>query len=265
MRPTDYTKIAHVYDSNAARFNIAPDPRIRELATRASGLAQAPGLAEGGSGAPARVLDLACGTGNYMAAQLAQVPGAANIEWHGLDASDAMLDIARTKLPGISLQMGTAEAIAYDDASFDYVVCRFAFHHFTDKPAVLDELTRVLKPGGTFTMVNVIPEYMPGWWVYYYCPETRAEDMHRFWPKDLITHELRKRGFSPHLHVAYDEALKSLDRVREDYVRRDVSQLAIAADAAWQAGLDMIDRQADAGIRAYHDEFALLELQADFS
>ena len=51
-----------------------------------------------------------------------------------------------------------AEALPFEDASFDLVTCRIAPHHFDSIPDFLGEVHRVLKPGGLLAMVdNVVP------------------------------------------------------------------------------------------------------------
>jgi ubiquinone/menaquinone biosynthesis C-methylase UbiE len=52
-----------------------------------------------------------------------------------------------------------AEALPFADGAFDLVTCRIAPHHFPDVPAFVSESWRVLKPGGTFALVdNVSPD-----------------------------------------------------------------------------------------------------------
>ena len=52
-----------------------------------------------------------------------------------------------------------AEALPFDDASFDLVTCRIAPHHFPDVPTFVAEVWRTLKGGGTFALVdNIAPD-----------------------------------------------------------------------------------------------------------
>lgn len=61
-------------------------------------------------------------------------------------------------LDNVSTELADAEALPFEDASFDLVTCRIAPHHFPDQPGFIGEVARVLKPGGTFAMVdNVVP------------------------------------------------------------------------------------------------------------
>lgn len=59
----------------------------------------------------------------------------------------------------VTAKLADAEALPFDDASFDLVTCRIAPHHFPNPQTFIVEVTRVLRPGGTFAMVdNVVPD-----------------------------------------------------------------------------------------------------------
>ena len=59
----------------------------------------------------------------------------------------------------LTTALADAEHLPFGDASFDLVTCRIAPHHFPDIPAFVSEARRVLKPGGTFALVdNVAPD-----------------------------------------------------------------------------------------------------------
>ncbi len=82
----------------------------------------------------------------------------------GLDVSTGMLaEAARNAelrgITNVSWKEGEAEAVPFDDASFDLVTCRIAPHHFRSVPAFLGETRRVLRPGGRFVLVDTsVPE-----------------------------------------------------------------------------------------------------------
>ena len=90
-----------------------------------------------------RVLDIASGPGWVAAA--ARERGA---EVVGLDISSAMVEVASQRYPDIRFEVGEAEALPFDDASFDVVVTAFGMPHFADHRAVFSEIHRVLAPGG---------------------------------------------------------------------------------------------------------------------
>jgi SAM-dependent methyltransferase len=93
-----------------------------------------------------RVLDVACGTG-VLAREVANLVGPTGAVV-GLDVNDGMLAVARRKAPAVEWQLGRAEALPYENSSFDAVVSQFGLMFFEDRPAALREMLRVLRPGG---------------------------------------------------------------------------------------------------------------------
>ncbi|MCA8909796.1 MAG: methyltransferase domain-containing protein [Rhodospirillaceae bacterium] len=92
------------------------------------------------------VLDVACGTGALAVAAAGRVgPGGRVV---GLDANPQMLAVARAKPVAVTWQEGRAEALPFEDASFDAVVSQFGLMFFDDPALALREMMRVLKPGG---------------------------------------------------------------------------------------------------------------------
>jgi ubiquinone/menaquinone biosynthesis C-methylase UbiE len=104
-------------------------------------------------GAPRGVaLDAACGTGRH-AAYLASLGD----DVIGVDLTDAMLDIARAKVPQGEFRKGRLEALPLDDASVDTVVCSLALTHVPDLGPVYREFARVLRPGGWVVTSDMHP------------------------------------------------------------------------------------------------------------
>lgn len=93
------------------------------------------------------VLDVACGTG-VLAREAARRVGDDGAVT-GLDVNPGMLAVARRESPaGIRWEEGRAEELPFDDASFDAVACQFSLMFFEDKVAAMEEMWRVLRPGG---------------------------------------------------------------------------------------------------------------------
>lgn len=106
-----------------------------------------------------RVLDIACGPGNFSRA-FAKAVGASGIVV-GLDASETMLrrgaeDLRRSGIENLHLVRGDATALPFLDGSFDAVCCFAALHLFSDPYAGLDEMTRVLAPGGRIALMTSV-------------------------------------------------------------------------------------------------------------
>lgn len=91
------------------------------------------------------VLDLGCGTGDAIPALVAAAVGGAV---HGLDHSTAMLATATRRHPGACFHRGRFDAIPLPDDSVDRVLAANVAYFWDDGPAVLAEITRVLRPGG---------------------------------------------------------------------------------------------------------------------
>jgi SAM-dependent methyltransferase len=95
-----------------------------------------------GVGPGTRLLDAGCGSG--LALPLAHKRGPTV---SGLDASAALLAVARERLPGADLREGDLEALPYPDDAFDAVTAFNAVQYAADPRAALGELRRVAAPG----------------------------------------------------------------------------------------------------------------------
>ena len=104
---------------------------------------------------PLKILDVACGTGDMMLCMRKRLEKR-NLsgEFYGLDCSEGMLRIARRKVPFAKLSVGTAEEMPYPDGSFDIVSVAFGLRNFFDREKAINELHRVLKPGGRLVILE---------------------------------------------------------------------------------------------------------------
>jgi ubiquinone/menaquinone biosynthesis C-methylase UbiE len=98
------------------------------------------------------VLEVAVGTGLNLDAY------PQDVRLTGIDLSEQMLAIATTRAAElgreVELCQGDAHALPFVDASFDTVVCTFGLCAIPDIDAALDEMTRVLRPGGKLILVD---------------------------------------------------------------------------------------------------------------
>lgn len=103
-----------------------------------------------------RLLDLACGTGSFLREVKANYP---RLHVTGLDLSPHYLAVARRELAlwsRVRLVEAAAEAMPFADAEFDVVTCIYLFHELPPqiRRAVVAEVRRVLRPGGTLIFVD---------------------------------------------------------------------------------------------------------------
>ena len=118
------------------------DPQMALYRQQAESLTA--GLPEG-----AAVLEVAPGPG-YLAIEMARA-GRARVV--GLDASATFVELATTAAResgvGVEFRVGDAAGMPFDAASFDLVVSQAAFKNFARPARALEEIHRVLRPGGT--------------------------------------------------------------------------------------------------------------------
>lgn len=106
---------------------------------------------------PKKVLDVATGTGD-LALALAQKNN--QIDITGLDISAGMLDLGKEKVlqaqksKQIQMILGDSEDLPFEDHSFDGVMVAFGVRNFENLDLGLQEIYRVLKPGGQLTILE---------------------------------------------------------------------------------------------------------------
>jgi demethylmenaquinone methyltransferase / 2-methoxy-6-polyprenyl-1,4-benzoquinol methylase len=140
--------IADRYDLMNRVMTFGMDRRWRRLAAEIAGLS--PGQS---------ALDVATGTGD-LAFELARfvVPGGRVI---GVDFTKEMLDHARSKgaerdLP-VSFELGNALALPFPEHTFDAATCAFGLRNFDDRLKALQEMARVVTPGGRVVVLELTP------------------------------------------------------------------------------------------------------------
>jgi ubiquinone/menaquinone biosynthesis C-methylase UbiE len=108
------------------------------------------------------ILDVGCGTGTLALLLKRQYP---DVEVVGLDPDPKALRRAKTKVRraavSVQLDQGFADELRYERESFDRVLSSFMFHHLAghDREKTLTEVRRVLKPGGSFHLLDFVVDH----------------------------------------------------------------------------------------------------------
>jgi ubiquinone/menaquinone biosynthesis C-methylase UbiE len=110
---------------------------------------------------------------------------------------------ARRGLTNVETRPADAEALPFDDASFDLVTCRLAFHHFPNPRQAIAEFARVLKPGGVlgFSDNIVVPDKQAAG---YYNAYEKLRDPSHNWVYPLVR-----------LQAMFEEASLRVEATRE--------------------------------------------------
>jgi len=210
------------------------------------------------SRSPARVLEIAAGTGVVTRKLASALPESVSIV--ATDLNQAMLDMASavgTKRP-VEWRQADAMQLPFEDSVFDVVVCQFGVMFFPEKSRAFSEARRVLRSGGTFmfnvwdrieenefahTVTNALESLFPG-----DPPRFMARTPHGYHDYAAIERDLKHGGFlaSPQISAVAARSQATSPRIpaiaycqgtplRNEIEARDKSRLGEATDIAAEA------------------------------
>ena len=108
-------------------------------------------LAQASQVRPSSILDIGCGTGRLLRDAGRRWPTA---HLAGVDPAPKMIEEARRQGSRMDFHVGFAERLPYPDATMDSVLASLTFHHWAEQRRALDEVARVLKPGGWLCLAD---------------------------------------------------------------------------------------------------------------
>jgi demethylmenaquinone methyltransferase/2-methoxy-6-polyprenyl-1,4-benzoquinol methylase len=177
-------KYQFLYDtiSRLAALTVGGEKKFRHLALQDLNISQ-----------NTSILDLCCGSG-----QTTQFLVTYSQEVTGLDVSQVALARAERNVPQAKYVEALAQKMPFNDASFDLVHVSAALHemNFEELREIFQEVHRVLKPGGVFTLIDFHPPtnwlFWPSLAIFMWLFET--ETAWQLLQTDLIA-ELEKLNF----------------------------------------------------------------------
>ena len=141
---------------------------------------------------PTSVLDIATGTGD-LAISLTKTTATKIV---GLDISDGMLEVGRTKINKLQLNnkiemvLADSEEIPFENNSFDAITVAFGVRNFEHLEKGLSEIYRVLKPGGTFVVLETsVPTKTPYKQGYHFYSTKILPAIGRLFSKDKVAYK----------------------------------------------------------------------------
>jgi len=202
--------VSAMFDATAQRYDlmntlasVGQDHLWRIATTRALGIV--PGE---------RVLDLAAGTGT------SSVPLArAGAIVTAADRSVGMVSVGQVRHPGLQFVVADAEALPFEDASFDAVTISFGLRNVQHPDVALREMWRVVRPGGRL----VVCEFSTP-------PNAALRAGYRLWLTQVLS-RLARLGSNP---ASYDYLVESILAWRD---QRGVARLLRTCgwtDVAWR-------------------------------
>lgn len=199
------------------------------------------------------ILEVGCGTGNYVTA-MQEISGCA--AW-GIDPSADMLAHARQRVTPVQFGEGRAEALSFGDAQFHLVYSVDVIHHVQDRAAAYREAMRVLRPGGWVCTVTdseeIIRNRAP---MARYFPEIVDVELARYPSMDALRELMLAAGFVEH-RVDLVEARSQITDI-QGYRDKAFSSLHLIPPQAFERGLARMEADLARGPLEYIARYVLV-------
>jgi ubiquinone/menaquinone biosynthesis C-methylase UbiE len=188
-------------------------------------------------GPASTVLELGCGTGNYLSA----LDDLVGCTWHGLDSSEAMLAEARLRAPKARCWCAPAEQTGIAAGQYDLLFAVDVVHHLADRARAFRECRRLLRPDGKLCIATDSPEIISSREpLATYFPGTVTVDLARYPHPDTLRAELRAAGFSS-IAEELVEFRSEIEEI-EAYRQRTFSCLRLITDKDFEQGIARLER-----------------------
>lgn len=183
------------------------------------------------------ILEIGCGTGNYIGSLQAATKGAA---YWGIDPSAEMLAVARSRWPDVGFRQAHGESLPFGGAQFGFVYSVDVVHHLTDPLACFQEARRALAGDGVFCTVTdserIIETRRP---LSTYWPETVAVEKARYPGLERLRAWLEQAGFTELREEVVEHHFALTNSA--PYRARAFSALRLIDDASFARGLARLE------------------------
>ena len=199
-------------------------------------------IARSGINQASQVLEVGCGTGNYIR----EIERALSCACWGLDPSMGMIIKAREMPSKIRYIQGKAEDPAFKDRSFDLVFSVDVVHHVADKKKAFNQAFRILKSGGWICTVTdsewIIRHRRP---LTAYFPETEKVELQRYPPISDLAAWMVACGFDD-IAAWTVEFPFMLDDI-QPYQNKAYSALHLISPSAFERGIELMEEDLKMG------------------
>jgi ubiquinone/menaquinone biosynthesis C-methylase UbiE len=199
-------------------------------------------ISTGKLGSASAVLEVGCGTGNYIAA-LDELLGC---DCWGIDPSEAMLAETRNRSIKANLICAPAERMSLPGNLFDLVFAVDVVHHITDLPLAFRECRRVLRGGGMLCLVTESPAMIRGRQPHAtYFPESIPVELVRYPSLVTLRTGLHETGFLEltEMEVEFQTEIADL----EPYRTKVHSSLNLIPQQAFELGIKRMEQDIRSG------------------
>ena len=188
------------------------------------------------------VLEIGCGTGNYISAVQARV----GCVCFGVDPSRKMINQTKKRENGVTFSVGSAENLKFAGGFFDFVFSVDVIHHVGDRVKYFSQAYRVLRPGGLLATLTdseeTIRKRVP---ITSYFPDTIEPELKRY--PDI--EELKRYSGEVGFQLEGEEVVETpfvLDNI-ESYRRKTFSCLNLISEEAFRTGIERLSKDLEAG------------------
>jgi SAM-dependent methyltransferase len=193
-------------------------------------------------GSVSTVLEVGCGTGNYVLA-LARRFGCVTC---GLEPSAAMLHHARRQPGRVLWVLGHAEQLCFADRAFDLIFSVDVIHHIPSKVAFFQQAARALRLGGRLCTVTDSEDFIRRREVLSgYFPETVRVDLDRYPRLTQLEAWMSAAGLADIQIVTVEQPYEITSA--QPFRDKAYSCLQLISEKAWQAGIDRLEQDLASG------------------